>query len=66
MLQNEQSLNFTVSVSRCWMARNLLGERKENRKEGCEGRKTDQQTPGEERELQKNTGVSLNFRKNTE
>lgn len=40
MLQNEQSLNFTVPVSRCWMARNLLGERKENRKEGCEGRKT--------------------------
>lgn len=34
------------------MARNLLGEKKENRKEGGEGRKTDQQTVGEDREFQ--------------
>lgn len=53
-MPNEQTLNFTVPVSRCWMARNLLGEKKGNRKEGGEGRKTDQQTVGEERELQNN------------
>lgn len=45
------------------MARNLLGEKKGNRKEGGEGRKTDQQTVREERELQNNIRLSPNFRK---
>lgn len=44
------------------MARNLLGEKKENGKEGCEGRKTDHQTVREERESQN----SLDFINNRE
>lgn len=39
---NDWSLNFTVPVSRCWMDKNLLGEKKENEKEGCGRRKRDQ------------------------
>jgi len=39
-MQKEGILNFTVSVSRWWMDRNLLGRKKENEKEGCGGRKT--------------------------
>ena len=45
------------------MDKNLLGEKKENEKEGCGRRKKNQQTVREERELQNNIEVSLTRRK---